>query len=785
MSDRNLIPLSLTSEQLLAAWRRLLDKEELQEGHFTTMMVWALALSERIEPQELRALIEDAIDVWSGWPEHAFALPEGATDEHMFVPLERIFESILATRLSEIASIYDVLPQELLFRWQRGLNRNFAVTIATREDEVDTLARRRRGRSYFNTSWFEMLTSEDPHTGSFLTMLAMAGARYPVLGRARTRMLLENATRYWETWPDHAFEAPWLGLDRFAGQEVDQSVLLTALLPVGLAQNFPLAEILPQNILERWLPGVRLTTSATSEEAPTAAREAIAFAERELSKFEPVFEDISSATLLTAGITFLQDEFEPRGDRQAELVEQLLFAMWSRLESLAKGDADITLSTSLVDTLTRDLGDVTMVALLDLANGVEIGDSHLLRRFTIFGGKAPVVSLALDTPGPLARAISPRLERLSLSDCDGAMLSTLFALKQELGGLRQLSVCSPDVPIASVIDGVLDSKSLATLERLALRGMKLDDESLLRLLDAPFQWLRSLDISRNPGVTAKGLTTLMSDWKFSELEDLCIDESSADRILAIGKATYSSSLRSLTARHCGIDTEAAKEISHLPGFESLRALDLSSNTLEAEGAAAIAAWPRLRRLTSLTLEHTFARDPGARAIANSIALQKLEHLSLYHNQITPEGVIELAEGRLKTLKELDLGLNTIDLSSLRKLITSPRLSNLEYLCIGQNLDGDILDILLQESELFRLKTLVVIVDVLSTDHLAAFDRPPNLPLLERVEVFARRPHEDCRNHSLPLTPMIRLRAIEEVEHRTRHATSLGPLAQLFRDASLA
>ena len=64
----------------------------------------------------------------------------------------------------------------------------------------------------------------------------------------------------------------------------------------------------------------------------------------------------------------------------------------------------------------------------------------------------------------------------------------------------------------------------------------------------------------------EGLATLFSHWKFSELEELCLDGNPADRILAIGDATYSSSLRSLVARRCTVAPDVARELSQMTGF---------------------------------------------------------------------------------------------------------------------------------------------------------------------------------------------------------------------------
>lgn|GEM_PF-5880229 len=638
----------------------------------------------------------------------------------------------------------------------------------------------------FFRDWFELLESEAPRKGAFTMMLFFALGAAEQLGRTQLEYLVQDAAEIWDRWPDRAFEEPCSNTFR-APMSLEQ--IFEAFGTEEFRRVFPLFDILPTDLILRWQEnlGYRLAHRQGASDEPDADARGWANA-HDRERFVELLRQVDDVERLLFGIEVTMGHREFCSSGHVSVLQDLELAMLHRLEVLAREGHRVVLPSNHVESVLERPNLDQWLFLFDVLAGVEIDSADLYARYAMFSGAAaPISELSLTGATFVSVAMTPALEKLGLVDCEEKALSTFFVCKREVPELRELAIQGGEVAGSKVVEEISTGGAFSKLERLSLRGLDLDDSALEMLGESSFQWLRGLDLTDNPKISGKGLSALFSHWKFSEIEALCLDSNPADRILAIGDATYSSSLRSLTARKCSVNPEVVSELSHMTGFESLEALDLSNNALGVEGATAIAAWPRLRRLTSLILQNASVRGEGARMIANSVSLQKLEHLDLYHNQLGPAGIRALAEGRLKNLRALDIALNELDLGSLRKLLTAPVLSNLEYLCLGWNLDGSILKVILEESELFRLEKLVVFVSDLQPEHIDAFLRPSSMPNLEQVHIYARRSSLASKSFGIPLIPLVEVYPIEQGAERITHSpgTSMGPLRELFVQASRA
>lgn len=643
----------------------------------------------------------------------------------------------------------------------------------------------RQNYTQFFKAWFHLLESDAPRKGEFTTMMFFALSIAEQLGRTQLCYLFEDAVKTWEGWPDHTFAEPEPGSLRTPEQF---ETIFEVFGSDEIQQHFPVLELLTPDLLVRWQEhlGRQILPARDLEQQ---AGGVVSWAEgHDRERFVAPLDEIDDVGNLLFGIELTDKHLEFCSSGYVNILQDLQLAMWHRLEVLSARGASVFLPQEHVELLLERPELAEWLFLFDAMAGVELGDAGLYARYAVFGGgKAPINALTLTGASFVNAAMTPALERLALVDCEEKTLATFFERKSEVPDLRELNIQGGKLAGAKIVEEISTGGAFSKLERLRLSGLELEDRALEMLGESAFQWLRGLDLEDNPRVSGKGLATLFSHWKFSELEELCLDGNPADRILAIGDATYSSSLRSLVARRCTVAPDVARELSQMTGFESLQSLDLSSNALGVEGATAIAAWPRLRRLTSLSLQNARVRDEGARVIANSVSLQKLEHLDLYHNQLSPVGIRALAEGRLENLRALDVGLNNLDLASLRRLITAPVLSKLEYLCLGNNLDASILGVILEESELFALQKLVVFVSDFQPEHIDAFLRASSMPNLEQVHVYTRRSGLASKSFGIPLIPFLEVHPIEEASSRITHApaTSMGPLRKIFEQASRA
>lgn len=794
MSDQQTRGLQLNLTRFFKAWFEILQSEEPRRGDFTKMMFFAVGVAELLGKKQFEYLIEDATATWEGWPEHTFEEPDPDSFPNP-VPIEHILETLAMTEIKLAIPLFDVLSPNLVVRWQERLGQTMTPERNDLEREsAEVIARGIQGylsgALEFFRVWFALLSESKPRDGAFVRMLVMAISNFDVLGRERLVDLFKGAEPTWMSWPDNAFDAPGIDSGLFDGGVVEQEVLLSMLVDKDLSRRFPLTELLPGEVLARWLPDVSLR--AVGDEpgvahVPDTASPTTWGDRHDKTRFSSMVDSIDTVEHLLLGLELTNEHLAFCSSGYTALIEDLHLAMWCRLDHLAREGKRVILPSALVEMLLQNQRLAYWPYLFGSASGVELDGLKLFSSYTLSGGRAPVVAATIKESCNIDRAMTPALERLALVDCEEKTLATFFERKSEVPDLRELNIQGGKLAGAKIVEEISTGGAFSKLERLRLSGLELEDRALEMLGESAFQWLRGLDLEDNPRVSGKGLATLFSHWKFSELEELCLDGNPADRILAIGDATYSSSLRSLVARRCTVAPDVARELSQMTGFESLQSLDLSSNALGVEGATAIAAWPRLRRLTSLSLQNARVRDEGARVIANSVSLQKLEHLDLYHNQLSPVGIRALAEGRLENLRALDVGLNNLDLASLRKLITAPVLSKLEYLCLGNNLDASILGVILEESELFALQKLVVFVSDFQPEHIDAFLRASSMPNLEQVHVYTRRSGLASKNFGIPLIPFIEVHPIEEASSRITHApaTSMGPLRKIFEQASRA
>lgn len=221
----------------------------------------------------------------------------------------------------------------------------------------------------------------------------------------------------------------------------------------------------------------------------------------------------------------------------------------------------------------------------------------------------------------------------------------LIAKCPHLGRLEQLnfgeSTIGPDG--ATILAG---STFISNLKHLNLHRNPLGDEGWEVLAQAPFQRLRSLDLSWNGGVTMHGPQ-------------------------ALARAGNLAGLRSLSLDGNPIGDEGVSTILDAGFTDGLRALGLSSVKKTPATADLLADHP-LKRLRAVKLGVDEGGAEFGRRFARSGRYPLLSYLDLMAMNLGDQGIGHLAEATgFPALKRIDLSNNDLTDIGIRRLVQSP------------------------------------------------------------------------------------------------------------------
>jgi uncharacterized protein (TIGR02996 family) len=334
-----------------------------------------------------------------------------------------------------------------------------------------------------------------------------------------------------------------------------------------------------------------------------------------------------------------------------------------------------------------------------------------------------------------------------------------------LAGLRHLSLITPFTPWANPGGGEGPSMDFLprSLERLRLE-IALFNKGLDRLggelSELPrLGSLRLLSYSLKPHAAWElPLDACIKALRCLELMQVRLDERATTRL---AESALLDNVEALTMAGGNLDDQGVWTLLASNRLGRLVALDLAGNLIGADGAQALAhlAPPRLR---FCDLRENHLSDSGVRALAEGTGLSQLTGLCLAGNDLTAEGIAELAESLPAELALLDLGSNRLGARGVRALVHSPAaaglvrlalhyaqlgdggvaalagcsaLANLTFLDLDDNGIGDEgLRALAESPHLGKLTALCLAGNAITHAGLAAFAESPLFARLELLDV---------------------------------------------------
>jgi hypothetical protein len=187
---------------------------------------------------------------------------------------------------------------------------------------------------------------------------------------------------------------------------------------------------------------------------------------------------------------------------------------------------------------------------------------------------------------------------------------------------------------------------------------------------------RSIKISiSNSGVYSQDLHNLFSTYRISSLF-LSHSNVNSGCLYNILNEKYSSSLRKLCVKSCGIDSTSIKNINHCP---YLSYVNLSRNKIDAEGCKFISSCKNIKKIN---LSFSSVGDEGASYILSNTNFLKV---NLSSNHITSEGLKNLYKN--KSILHLDLSYNNLGRDNLITYLSKGK-SIMKLNIEGNNLEKD-------------------------------------------------------------------------------------------------
>ncbi len=266
----------------------------------------------------------------------------------------------------------------------------------------------------------------------------------------------------------------------------------------------------------------------------------------------------------------------------------------------------------------------------------------------------------------------------------------LIAKCPYLGRLEQLdfgeSTIGPDG--ATILAG---STFISNLKRLILYRNPLGDEGWKVLAQAPFQRLRSLDLSWNGGVTMHGPQALVRAGNLAGLRSLSLDGNPIgdEGVSAILDADFTDGLHALGLSGVKKTPVTADILAHRP-LKRLRALRLGADDVGPEFGRRFARSGRYPLLTYLDLMAMNLGDQGVGHLAEATGFPALKRIDLSNNDLSDVGIRNLAGSPFVTpIREFWLRGNPgIQDTGVAALADSPFLRNMVDLGMNLNLIGE-------------------------------------------------------------------------------------------------
>ncbi len=244
-----------------------------------------------------------------------------------------------------------------------------------------------------------------------------------------------------------------------------------------------------------------------------------------------------------------------------------------------------------------------------------------------------------------------RLHTLDLSHCSiTAVGIARLATCPHLAGLKRFEI-SGNVVAGADAHPLLGSPHLTALEELAFGGLYLDTVTAVCI--GGFPKLRALDLD-STAFEGGGFAALMQN-EFPALEVLRLSSShlTPNHLEALAGAPCAARLRELRIDYCDLGI-AGLAMFASGTYPKLEVFDLSRNRLGARGAAILGlSAKRFPALTNLKLWDCNITPDGVADLARGKLFANLTALDLSYNNIGPAGAVALAQSRhLQNLKSL-------------------------------------------------------------------------------------------------------------------------------------
>lgn len=257
-----------------------------------------------------------------------------------------------------------------------------------------------------------------------------------------------------------------------------------------------------------------------------------------------------------------------------------------------------------------------------------------------------------------SESVAHALEHLDLENLYSLAESSIAALANNTA-MSQLNTLRCGRLSSRMLELLLDSPNLASLQHLSCSVTEISDEAVTSLAETAEKWTH-LEL-RNV-CNSEALAPLFASPNFTSLQVLSLAGNELDGQTALlANAPFLPSLKRLDLSDCGLTAKEIAEVFSTRASYMLEELDVSSSDWEDELVAE--HWSTLQpleKLEKLHLGNTDLSDESLEAvIAHATAYPNLEELDLSENFITSKGVAALARTEsLKKLRALVLWFNT-------------------------------------------------------------------------------------------------------------------------------
>lgn len=211
-----------------------------------------------------------------------------------------------------------------------------------------------------------------------------------------------------------------------------------------------------------------------------------------------------------------------------------------------------------------------------------------------------------------------------------------------------------------------------TLEALNLRANGLSQESLFRLFSKPFPKLHSLDLSLNfLGSTPDRAFQFPTEVRSLKLLNCGLNDERFSQI------TFPKQLETLDLSYNPISDPSYKRVEEITSRQ-MKHLNLSYTRPTDRGITSLFKSLQGRSIEELNLDHIKVTDSQLHLLCSdqdALRIKDLRSLNLEYNQVTSEGIRDLAKFYLGDLERIRLSVNPINKSGIAILATAvgPRL----------------------------------------------------------------------------------------------------------------